>query len=108
MTLIVIGQRAQTIHCMRVSDIKLLDNRNIIPIMSVIKQTYKIKRIKPTKRIQTLCFQAYDKEPKLCASSNLTKYLKIIKSCKHTNKLFLNCIKPYRAEIRILYLGGAN
>ena len=38
--------------------------------MSVIKKT------KPTTRMTPLCFQSYYKEPKLCAVSHATKYLK--------------------------------
>ena len=91
MTLISGGQRAQTIHSIRVSDIKILDNKVVIPIMSLIKQT------KPTKHMVPLCFQTYSKEPKLCVVSHLTEYLKRTKSYRDTDKLFLTCIKPYRA-----------
>ena len=44
-----------------------------------------------------LCFQIYNKEPKLCVVSHLTEYLKRTKSYRNTEKLFLTCIKPYRA-----------
>ena len=44
-----------------------------------------------------LCFQIYNKEPKLCVVSHLTEYLKRTKSYRDTDKLFLTCIKPYRA-----------
>ena len=37
--LISLGQRVQTIHSIRVSDIKILDNEIFIPIMFLIKQT---------------------------------------------------------------------
>ena len=47
MTLISGGQRAQTIHSIRVFGIKLLDNKVVIPIMSLIKQT------KPTTKSQS-------------------------------------------------------
>ena len=56
MTLISGGQTVQTIHSIRVSDIKILDNKVVIPIMSPIKQT------KPTKHMARLCFQIYNKE----------------------------------------------
>ena len=59
MTLISGGQWAQTIHIMRVSDIKILDNKVVISVMSLIKQ------IKPTKHMTLLCFQIYNKESKL-------------------------------------------
>ena len=84
MALISGGQRAQTIHSIRVSDIK-------IPTMSLIKQT------KPTKHMAPLCFQTYSKEPKLCVVSHLTEYLKRTKSYRNSDKSFLTCVKPYRA-----------
>ena len=91
MTLISGDQKAQTIHSIRVSDIKILDNKVVIRIMSLIKQT------KPTKHMARLCFQTYSKESKLCVVSHLTEYLKRTKSYRDTDKLFLTCIKPYRA-----------
>ena len=91
MTLISEGQRAQTIHSIRVSDIKILDNKIVIPIMFLIKQT------KSTKHMAPLCFQIYNKEPKLWVVTRLTEYLKRTKSYRDTDKLFLSCIKPYMA-----------
>ena len=91
MTFISGSQRADTIHSIRVSDIKILDKKVVIPIMSPIKQT------KRTKHIAPLCFQIYNKELKLCVVSHLTEYLKRAKSYRDTDKLLLTCIKPYRA-----------
>ena len=65
MALISGSQRAQAIHSIRVSHIKILDNTSVIPIMSLIKQT------KPP-----LCFQIHNKEPDFCVVSHLTEYLK--------------------------------
>ena len=53
MTLISGGQWAQTIHSIRVSDIKILDNKVVIPIMSLIKQT------KPAKHMASPCVPRY-------------------------------------------------
>ena len=89
MTLISGGQRAETIHSTRVSDIKILDNKAVTPIMSLIKQT------KPTKHMAPLCFQIYNKESMRCVVTHLTEYLKRTKSYRDTDKLFLTCIKPY-------------
>ena len=85
------GQRAQTIHSIRVSDIRILDNNAVIPVMSLIKQA------KSTKHIAPLCSQIYNNEPKPCVVSHLTEYLKRTKSYRDADKLFLTCIKPYRA-----------
>ena len=70
MALISGGQRAQTIHSIRVSDIKILDYKVVMSIMSLIKQTKLAKHMAP------LCFQTYGKEPKLCVVGHLTEYLK--------------------------------
>ena len=91
LTLISGRQRAQTIHSIRVSDIKIPDNKVVIPIMFLIKQT------KPTKHMAPLCFQTYSKQLMLCVVSHLTEYLKRTKSYRDTDKLFLTCITPYRA-----------
>ena len=90
-TLISGGQRSQTIHGIGVSDIKILDNKVVIPIMSLIKQTMS------TKHMASLCFHIYNKEPKLCVVTHRTEYLKRTKSYRDTDKLFLSCIKLYRA-----------
>ena len=84
------GQRAQTIHFIRVADVKILDNEVVIAIM------FPIKQVKPTKYMAPLCFQTYNKEPKHCVVSHLTESLKITKSYRDTCKSFLTCIKPYR------------
>ena len=86
------GQRTPTIHSIRVSYIQILDNKVLIPIMSLMKQT------KPKKHIAPLCFQVYNKEPKLYVVSHLTEYLKRTKSFRDTDKLFLTSIKPYMAD----------
>ena len=44
------GQRAQNIHDIRVSDIKILDSKVVILIMSLIKT-------KPVEHMAPLCFQ---------------------------------------------------
>ena len=74
MALILGGQRAQTIHSINVSDIKIPDNKVAMPIISLIKQT------KPTKNMAPRCFQSNNKETKLCIVSHLTEYLKRAKS----------------------------
>ena len=90
MVLISGGQRAQTIHSIKVSDIKILENEVVIQIMSLIKKT------KPAKHMVPLCFQIYGQEPKLCVVTHLSEYVKRTKSYGDTDKLFLDCIRPYR------------
>ena len=73
------GQRTQIIHSIRISDIKILDNKVVIPMTSLINQT------KPTKHMAPLCFQIYNKEPRLCVVAHLTEYLKRTKSYRDTD-----------------------
>ena len=54
-----------------------------------------------------LCFQIYKKEPKLRVVSHLTEYLSRTKSYRHTDKLFLTCIKPGQ-PVKTLCLGGVH
>ena len=74
MLMTLISGEQRTIHSIRVSDIKILDNKVVIPIMSLIKKT------KPAKRMTPLCFQIYKKEPNLCVVTHLTEYLKRTKN----------------------------
>ena len=81
MTLISGGQRVQAIYSIRVSD------NQLCPELSKLSQ-----------QIMTLlCFQIYEKEPKLCVVTHLSEYLKKIKSYRDTDKLLLTYIKSYRA-----------
>ena len=65
--------------------------QRLVMLMALIKQT------KPAKHMAPLCFQIYNKELKLCVVTHLAEYLKRTKSYGDTDKLFLTCIKPYRA-----------
>ena len=97
MLMTLISGEQRTIHSIRVSDIKILDNKVVIPIMSLIKKT------KPTKHMTPLCFQIYKKEPKLCVVTHLTEYLKRTKIYRDTDKLFFTCIKLYKATSKVHY-----
>ena len=84
------GHRAPIIHGVRVSNIKILDNKIVILFISLIKQT------KPTKAMATLCFQTYNKKSKLCFVNYLTEYLKGTKSYRDTDSVLFTCIKAYK------------
>ena len=55
MTLVSGDQRAQNIHSIRFFDVKILDNKVVKPIISLIKQT------KPAKHIAPISSQIYKK-----------------------------------------------
>ena len=80
MLMTLISGEQRTIHSIRVSDIKILDNKVVIPIMFLIQQT------KPTKHIAPVYFQIYNKEPHLCVVTHLTEYVKRTKSYRDTDK----------------------
>ena len=90
MKLISGGQRAKTIHSIRGSGTKILDNKVVVPIVPLINQTRQAKHIEP------LCFQTYSKEPKLYVVRHLNECLERIKSYRATDELFSICIKPHR------------
>ena len=63
MTLISWCQRVQVIHIIRVSDTKILNNKVVVPIMFLIKQT------KPAKHMASLFIQMYNRVKALCFES---------------------------------------
>ena len=83
------GQRAQTIHKVNTLDIKVVNDKCIIPIMDKIKQTKSGKHMKP------MVFCVYLKEPKLCLIDNLKEYLKKTKPYRTHAQLLLRCQCPY-------------
>ena len=85
------GQRSQTLHCIQVSDIKILEDKCIISIFDKIKQT------RPGKHMKPLEFRVYLREPKLCVVENLKEYLKKTQSYRKVYPLFISYQKPYGA-----------
>ena len=87
------GQRSQTIHCIKRSDINFIDVETVyICIMEKIKQT------KPGNHMKPLKFISYEMEPCLCVISHLKEYLKRTRElAPNEPKLFISFIKPHKA-----------
>ena len=81
------GQRAQTIHSIDVLDIVATEEKCIIPVYSVIKQTRRGKHMRPME------FKAFHEE-KLCLISNLKAYLVQTRKLRKSSKLFISYQKP--------------
>ena len=85
------GQRSQTVHAIKATDIKVTSEKCFIPIYDPLKQTRRGKHIKP------LEFKVYTKEPKLCVVSNLSAYFEKTRSIRSSSPLFISYIKPHKA-----------
>ena len=90
MSLISGGQRAQTLHCLDVKDLCILQDKIIFPITSKIKQS------RPSKHTTPLQFKFYPSDQKLCVVTHLTCYLEQTKDLRSTSKLFISFIKPHK------------
>ena len=84
------GQRSQTIHTIKCTDIVVVNDKCIIPIYDPVKQTKDGKHMEPLK------FKVFHEE-KLCPIQNLTTYLQRTKSFRTGPELFISYQKPYHA-----------
>ena len=82
------GQRSQTVHTIKATDILVNADKCIIPIYDTIKQSKEGKHMKP------LEFKVYT-EDKLCVVQNLTCYLEKTRQIRTASALFLSYQKPY-------------
>ena len=85
------GQRSQTIHQVEATDVRVVGQRLLIPIMGKIKQTA------PGRHMAPLQFPVYTRDEKLCVVTHLTWYLARTRAVRRDRKLFLSYIKPHRA-----------
>ena len=83
------GQRSQTIHKINALDIKVVNNKCVIPILDTIKQT------KPGKHMNPMQFSVYLHDPTLCVIDNLKEYLRKTSSYRKNPELFLSYHRPY-------------
>ena len=85
------GQRCQMVHVINVSDLKVIDNTLVIPIMGKIKQT------RPSHHMAPLKFKGYPNDPKLCVVNHMGVYLEKTKQLRQCASLFISYIKPHSA-----------
>ena len=84
---LVTGQRAQTIHALKISEMELEDN-----VVSFVIST-PLKTRQPGSVIQLTPFE----EEKLCVVTLLHQYLAATKSVRKDDNLLISYVKPYRA-----------
>ena len=82
------GQRCQTIHTIKATDIVVTADKCIVPIYDPIKQSRDGKHMKP------LEFKVFSEE-KLCVIQNLCTYLERTRPYRTAAPLFLSYQKPY-------------
>ena len=82
------GQRCQTIHTIKATDIVVTSEKCIIPIYDPIKQSRDGKHMKP------LEFKVFS-EQKLCVIQNLSTYLERTRPNRTAAPLFISYQKPY-------------
>ena len=85
------GQRCQTVHAIDITDLQVVGNTLVIPIMSKIKQT------RPSKHMAPLKFTGYPTDPKLCVLTHMGAYLQRTKQLCQCASLFVSYIKPHSA-----------
>ena len=85
------GQRSQTVHAIKATDIVTTREKCIIPIYDPLKQTRRSKHMRP------LEFKVYTKEPKLCVIDNLSCYLGKTRNLRSSSPLFISYQKPHKA-----------
>ena len=85
------GQRCQTVHAIDITDLQVVGNTLVIPIMSNIKQT------RPSKHMAPLKFTGYPTDPKLYVLTHMGAYLQRTKQLRQCASLFVSYIKAYSA-----------
>ena len=83
------GQRGQTMHGLKVSDIILSKNCIKIKVSNVLKHT------RPGKHLDLLTIKAYAPDRRLCPVTVLVEYLNRTKELRTHENLFIAIIKPH-------------
>ena len=83
------GQRCQTFHALKLSDIILTKNSIKIRVSSVLKHT------RPGKHLNTLTLKAYAPDRRLCPVTVMLEFLRRTKKLRTHNNLFVGIIKPH-------------
>ena len=77
------GQRGQTLHTLKIDDVRLSTDKCVLVYSSVLKQT------KPGDHVKPLELEAFNSEPKLCVVTHLYKYLKVTEPLRQGRELFI-------------------
>ena len=85
------GQRAQTLHLLKLNDVILTRNCIKIKVSSCLKHT------RPGKHLDLLVLKAYAPDRRLCPVTVLYEYLKRTKDLRKHDSLLVALIKPHGA-----------
>ena len=83
------GQRGQTLHTLKVNDLKFKGSKCVIGISAVLKQTKAGSHAKP------LEFEVFSNK-KLCVVTHLQQYLQVTARTREGKQLFISVVKPHK------------
>ena len=83
------GQRAQTLHSIKLNDLIVSKNALKIKVSDLLKHS------RPGKHLHLLTIKAYAPDRRLCIITVLYEYLKRTKEIRKHDKLFVGTIKPH-------------
>ena len=85
------GQRGQSIHLLKISDVETNDSQLILRFTSLLKQS------KPGNHLQEIVLPNYP-EPRLCVLTTFNEYIKRTSSLrpKGVSSLFITTIRPFK------------
>lgn len=83
------AQRCQTLFSIETTDINFANDKVFIAPSGLLKQS------RPGKHLETLVFQKYLKDKKLCIVNILSEYLSRTRDIRTNSKLLISTIKPF-------------
>ena len=84
------GQRCQTLHLMRTSNITVTQNYVKIRIFDMLKQT------RPGHHLNEICIKAYAPDRRICVVTVLHEYLKRTATLRKNDYLFISYVPPHK------------
>ena len=108
--LLLTGQRIQTIHSLKLDNIKLSDNSVYIEVTELLKTS------KPGSHIKPIELPAFSDDTRLCIVTVLKEYITRTQLLRKTSDLIISCVKPYQRVSKaigrwlktVLQLAGVN
>ncbi|XP_060604884.1 uncharacterized protein LOC132757584 [Ruditapes philippinarum] len=86
------GQRCQTIHLVKLSDLQICKEQVVCHVSELVKQS------KPGLHVKPMQIRRYFNDPKLCLVNTLETYIIITSKLRGTElKLFISTVKPFKA-----------
>ncbi|XP_053379460.1 uncharacterized protein LOC123550588 [Mercenaria mercenaria] len=86
------GQRCQTIHLLKLSDLHICKEQVVCQVSELVKQS------KPGLHVKPMQIRRYSADPKLCLVNTLEYYLTVTSKVRGSeHKLFISTVKPFKA-----------